>query len=246
MMLSRSTLLLVSLSLGGSGCITTYFTPPYDHPMFAVMDNCNGCDVGDSAVHPAVIEYVLSRPESKIAEHYKHLMGVETGAMKQAPADAYNTYIRQRMMLDLAWLVAGAGDFLAAEAAKKGGSGTEIATMAPGLTDGEALARAVAKLTSPHLAPAFAEAKRAQWNWANRWEKNDEGLWDQPSMMGLTTSILVGKAADKTVALYHFGKDLDVSEPALLYDLTDVPGAFDPAAALTFEDVAAKIKPKAK
>jgi hypothetical protein len=230
------------LSVGASGCVTTYA----QHGMYMMQDNCMGCEGGDTIVNPAVVEYVLSRPESKIAEHYKMVVGWRTGKLKVTEDGAFNGPLRQNMIADLEWVLAEQQDFIAGEVAKRGGTAGDLATMAPQLEDGELLARALARLTAPGAAAAFADVQRAQWLWAQRWEQDDEGTWDTPMVFGGYNTLIIGKTAERTVELFNSGKGLDATVPMAVFDVSEVEGAFDAGAALSFDEVAAKIKPKAK
>jgi hypothetical protein len=243
--LSRSFLLLAGLSAGSAGCVTTYMKG--GNPMYMMQDNCMGCEAGDTAVHPAVVEYVLSRPQCRIADHYRMVMAWQTGAIKVAEEGMFNKGGRDWMLQDLQWLTAEPQQaaFLATEVAARGGTPGDLQAIASHLADGELLARALARQTAPAAAQAFADVKRAQWFWSQRWEQGDDGAYDNATVMGLYTTVVIGKTASKTVELFHAGKGLDPTVPVLVLDVSELPGAFDPSAALTFEEVAAKAKVKA-
>lgn len=224
---------MFALLLANSACTTTYF-PARAGTFFTMQDNCNGCAVGDpTPINTAVVEYVLSRPGTKIREHYE-VMGVQAknGTIQQA--GMYGT--------EFALLLEEQKAFIHEAATKAGVDVNDPAKLNEFLANGEVMSRAVARLTAAATAEAIKNEGRAQWWWAAEWEKNEQGTFEPAGYMGFFT-LVVGRQAENKVEVYLYGSDQDPTTPVLAFDTSGVKGAFDASASLAFDDVAASIKP---
>lgn len=182
-----------------------------------VQDKCWKSKKGESgsALHPAVMEFVLSQPESFV---HSHFAGMAAWQAAGSPTDGLNEALIAIFNQDLA-------------AARQG-------TTLPGDPVGNA--RAVAQTTADAANAAIAKKGCASWTWGWFWEHEGD-RWRLAGPGGnISTNVFVAPSESRVYVHIWSAKgfNTNVTQYVAVYDLSGVSGAFDPSADLTYEQVA--------
>jgi len=222
---------------------------------FSISNNCGGCPKGEAGgIAPAVLEYILASDASAVRNHYAHMAQYRLGEIKgsskkpmqswgliggEAPTNdtSKNPLLQTWFEGDVAHVVDAQQDYLYGAT-----GGTDYMSVLEGSKDGVHMARAVAKQTAAAANEMIGKKTRAQYLWGYKWTEKD-GTYTTPTVAGAVWTLLIPNEADNTVAMHLFSTKLD-KKPAATFDVSGLPGAFDPASSMSYDDVAAGIKTK--
>ena len=203
---------------------------------FLITSNCAGCPKGDKGAHlnPAVIEYLLTQPESVARAHY---MMVSTWDRAGAAPTTTNPLISDGIQQDLQKVYESQKALIDAET----GAGDQKAAIDAD-EKGLAFARGLARYSASAANEMLEDSGRAQYMWGARWDnaagQGEPPQFKTPTTFGTLMNLFV--VSGQTVSMHIFGQGMvtTLKMPVATFDLSAVPGAFDPAAELTLEQVA--------
>jgi hypothetical protein len=216
-------LAVTALTLVGTGCITNY----YQHPGTGYHVS-TGADTGPRGdltwVQPAIIEHILLQTETGLLTYYEV---AQFAGLKQD----VSVFMRQVY-------TEAAADVRAVEASDAYAQvQREPAPQSmPQSARGLALARAAARIIAPHAARSLQEKSYARISWGRKLDGGGMG-------MGPHFLYLTAHKNEKVVKV--IAADINATFARLKetkFDVSGVPGAFDPGASVDLATARAKVR----
>jgi len=233
---------LTAFSIALSLSTAAHAAKPYaESGFFQVSANCGGCPKGDKGIqlHPAVVEYLLATPESVSRAHYQM---VRHWDLAGRPKTTTNPLIVSTIEDDVANVYAAQKPFIDEQT-----GATDLQGAVRSDEEGTVFARALARHTAAAANEMLDKKGWMQFMWGWRWENAGDAATPEfktPTVFGTHVLLLVPSATDQNVSTHLFGQGMvtTVRKAVATYDLSGVPGAFDPAANLTYDQVAQTIQ----